>query len=139
MESWVPDLKVAVPAPGMHADVEHGSNDSSSTEMDVSGMTGDAGDQRTHHLLKHCLSMNQRDAALQHFSTCEVKEAAKDISRMGQRELQAKFKVRGVGGCGRLRAQRCIGGVVCAMGVSGGPSRAVLRCVDVADPVVGAL
>lgn len=49
--------------------------------------------QRTHHLLKHCLSQSQRGAALQHFNTGDAREAAKEIARMGQRELQAKFKV----------------------------------------------
>eukprot|EP00887_Chlorella_sp_A99_P001904 scaffold18.g1904.t1 len=48
---------------------------------------------RTHHLLKHCLSNDQKGEALQYFNTNDVKEAAKDISRMGQRELQSKFKV----------------------------------------------
>lgn len=51
-------------------------------------------EQRTHHLLKHCLSQGQRVAALQHFNTGDAREAAKEIARMGQRELQAKFKVR---------------------------------------------
>ena len=51
--------------------------------------------QRTHHLLKHCLSQSQRGAALQQFNTADPREAAKEIARMGQRELQAKFKVRG--------------------------------------------
>ncbi|PSC69809.1 grf-like transcription factor isoform B [Micractinium conductrix] len=49
-------------------------------------------EQRTHHLLKHCLSQSQRSAALQHFNTADAREAAKEIARMGQRELQAKFK-----------------------------------------------
>ena len=51
-------------------------------------------EQRTHHLLKHCLSQSQRGSALQHFNTTDAREAAKEIARMGQRELQAKFKVR---------------------------------------------
>lgn len=50
-------------------------------------------EQRTHHLLKHCLSQSQRGSALQHFNTTDAREAAKEIARMGQRELQAKFKV----------------------------------------------
>ncbi|KAL4445414.1 hypothetical protein ABPG77_011239 [Micractinium sp. CCAP 211/92] len=49
-------------------------------------------EQRTHHLLKHCLSQSQRGSALQHFNTTDAREAAKEIARMGQRELQAKFK-----------------------------------------------
>ncbi|KAL4427974.1 hypothetical protein ABPG75_002063 [Micractinium tetrahymenae] len=49
-------------------------------------------EQRTHHLLKHCLSQSQRGTALQHFNTSDAREAAKEIARMGQRELQAKFK-----------------------------------------------
>lgn len=56
--------------------------------------------QRTHHLLKHCLSQSQRGAALQQFNTSDPREAAKEIARMGQRELQAKFKVRYGGGGG---------------------------------------
>lgn len=48
---------------------------------------------RTHHLLKHCLSQSQRGTALAHFHTDDPREAAKEIVRMGQRELQAKFKV----------------------------------------------
>jgi Trp operon repressor len=47
---------------------------------------------RTHHLLKHCLSQSQRSTALAQFNTLDSKEAAKEIARMGQRELQAKFK-----------------------------------------------
>lgn len=48
---------------------------------------------RTHHLLKHCLSDGQRGEALAHFSTDDVKEAAKEISKMGQRDLQGKFRL----------------------------------------------
>ena len=61
-------------------------------------------EQRTHHLLKHCLSQSQRSAALQHFNTADAREAAKEIARMGQRELQAKFKVGGGPGTRRFRA-----------------------------------
>lgn len=51
---------------------------------------------RTHHLLKHCLAQSQRgNAALHHFHTGDPREAAKEIARMGQRELQAKFKASG--------------------------------------------
>lgn len=57
-------------------------------------------EQRTHHLLKHCLSTDQKGEALAHFNTGDVKEAARDISRMGQRELQSKFRVRRHGGAG---------------------------------------
>lgn len=48
---------------------------------------------RTHHLLKHCLPTNNQGEAMQHFGTEDVKEAARDISRMGQRDLQGKFKL----------------------------------------------
>ena len=48
---------------------------------------------RSHHLLKHCLSEGQRIEALAHFGTDDIKEAAKDISKMGQRDLQNKFKL----------------------------------------------
>jgi hypothetical protein len=48
---------------------------------------------KTHHLLKHWLSDGQRTAALAHFGTQDVKEAAKDVTKMGQRELQQKFKL----------------------------------------------
>lgn len=47
----------------------------------------------THHLLKHYLSDGQRIAALKHFDTHDVKDAAKLVSKMGQRELQQKFKL----------------------------------------------
>lgn len=46
-----------------------------------------------HHLLKHYLYESQRAAALQHFGTADVKEAAKMIGKMGQRDLQARFKL----------------------------------------------
>lgn len=62
------------------------------------------GDIKTHHLLKHCLSASQRGHALQHFHTGDTREAAKEIARMGQRELQAKFKVRRGDGCGTAGA-----------------------------------
>ena len=76
--------------------LEGGSHASSSREL----VCGDGEAHRTHHLLKHCLSSNQKVEALQQFNTTDVKEAAKDISRMGQRELQSKFKVRQDGGMG---------------------------------------
>ena len=76
----------------------------------ASSCTGDAGRladtaeqplNKTHHLLRHCLNSGQRQEALAHFSSQDVKEAAKEISRMGQRELQGKFKVSaGQGGAG---------------------------------------
>ena len=46
-----------------------------------------------HHLLRHCLNTDQRRQALQHFGSDDVREAAREIGRMGQRELQLKFKV----------------------------------------------
>ena len=47
-----------------------------------------------HYLLKHYLNQEQHGAAaLQHFGTNDVKDAAKIISKMGQRDLQAKFKL----------------------------------------------
>ena len=52
-----------------------------------------SGSSCAHHLLKHCLSDNQRTEALAHFGTDDVKEAAKEIARMGQRDLQSKFKM----------------------------------------------
>lgn len=67
------------------------SNASSTTEADTSALL-DGADHRSHHLLKHCLSTGQRDGALAHFTTDDVKEAAREVSRMGQRELQARFK-----------------------------------------------
>ena len=76
------------------------SNNSSST--DISRMTGalsidipsdNADHNRTHHLLKHCLSNGQRTEALAHFGTDDIKEAAKEISKMGQRDLQSKFRL----------------------------------------------
>jgi len=47
---------------------------------------------KAHHLLKHWLSQDQRTAALAHFGTQDVKEAAKDVTKMGQKELQQKFR-----------------------------------------------
>lgn len=64
-------------------------------------------EQRTHHLLKHCLSNDQRGEALAHFNTADVKEAARDISRMGQRELQSKFKVCARRGAGQGWCAAC--------------------------------
>ena len=66
---------------------------------------------RTHHLLKHCLAQSQRgNAALHHFHTGDPREAAKEIARMGQRELQAKFKASGwlagwLGACPKGRGE----------------------------------
>eukprot|EP00889_Picochlorum_renovo_P001330 jgi/Picre1/28360/NNA_003766.t1 len=48
---------------------------------------------KAHHLLKHWLSQDQRIAALAHFGTQDVKEAAKDVTKMGQKELQQKFRL----------------------------------------------
>jgi hypothetical protein len=47
----------------------------------------------TNHLLKHYLSEGQRTTALEHFGAVDIKEAAKLISKMGQREMQQKFKL----------------------------------------------
>jgi len=47
-----------------------------------------------HYLLNHYLNQEQHGAAaLQHFGTNDVKYAAKIISKMGQKDLQAKFKL----------------------------------------------
>ncbi|GAB4813884.1 hypothetical protein N2152v2_000930 [Parachlorella kessleri] len=78
--------------------VEGGSQHSSCTEAALPGRLADSGDQqqsghKTHHLLRHCLNMGQKQQALEHFNAQDVKEAAKEISRMGQRELQGKFKL----------------------------------------------
>lgn len=51
------------------------------------------GGNGTRHLVKHQLNEAQRVAALEHFETSDVKEATRTINRMGQRELQAKFKL----------------------------------------------
>ena len=71
------------------------SNYSSSTDMSRLNTEFDPNDDanRSHHLLKHCLSNGQRNEALAHFSTDDVKEAAKEISKMGQRDLQGKFRL----------------------------------------------
>lgn len=53
----------------------------------------DSDPNKTHHLLKHCLSNGQRTEALAYFNTMDVKDAAKEISKMGQRDLQSKFKL----------------------------------------------
>jgi hypothetical protein len=75
--------------------LEGRSNYSSSTDMSRLNPDFDPNDDpnRSHHLLKHCLSNGQRNEALLHFSTDDVKEAAKEISKMGQRDLQAKFRL----------------------------------------------
>lgn len=46
----------------------------------------------SHHLLKHCLTQRYEEA-LSHFSNMDVKDAAREIGRMGQRDLQAKFRL----------------------------------------------
>lgn len=67
---------------------------SSSSELSHLDQGFDSSDpNRSHHLLKHCLSDGQRGEALAHFSSYDVKEAAKEISKMGQRDLQSKFKL----------------------------------------------
>lgn len=70
------------------------SNNSSSTDISRLDHSIDPNDpNRTHHLLKHCLSDGQRGEALAHFGSDDVKEAAKEISKMGQRDLQSKFRL----------------------------------------------
>lgn len=75
--------------------LEGRSNYSSSTDMSRLNPDFDPNDDsnRSHHLLKHSLSNGQRNEALLHFSTDDVKEAAKEISKMGQRDLQGKFRL----------------------------------------------
>ncbi len=51
------------------------------------------GGNGTRHLVKHQLNEAQRVSALEHFETNDVKDATRTINRMGQRELQAKFKL----------------------------------------------
>lgn len=84
------------------------SNNSSSTEMSHPSPTPAGGDtsptaldttfntsqqQQPHHLLKHQLRPENAQA-LSHFdANNDVKEASREISRMGQRDLQAKFKL----------------------------------------------
>jgi hypothetical protein len=54
---------------------------------------GDGGEGRQHHLLRHSLSPEERGAAvLSHFGVETVADAAKQIKKMSQRDLQAKFK-----------------------------------------------
>ena len=75
------------------ADVQ--AHHSSASELSHLDQGFDSSDpNRSHHLLKHCLSDGQRGGALAHFSNADdVKEAAKEISKMGQRDLQSKFKL----------------------------------------------
>ena len=61
------------------------SNDSSYTDLEHASDSGDP--NRSHHLLKHSLSDGQKEEALAHFPDLDVKEAAREISKMGQREL----------------------------------------------------
>jgi len=88
-----------MPPPGemlVHSgSLEGRSNYGSSTDMSRLNPEFDPNDDpnRSHHLLKHCLSNGQRNEALFHFSTDDVKEAAKEISKMGQRDLQSKFRL----------------------------------------------
>jgi hypothetical protein len=89
---------VVVPAPEMllhSSSLDGRSNYSSSTDMSRLNPDFDPNDDlnRSHHLLKHCLSNGQRNEALLHFATDDVKEAAKEISKMGQRDLQGKFRL----------------------------------------------
>lgn len=96
-----------VGAAQMDCDSEGRSHASCSTDTSLGGRLSDSAEQqanKTHHLLRHCLNSGQRDEALQHFSSQDVKEAAKEISRMGQRELQGKFKVRAEGGSAKWQA-----------------------------------
>lgn len=75
---------------------DHRSHDSSCTDASLPGRLSDTAEHplnKTHHLLRHCLNLGQRQAALEHFGSGDPKEAAKEISRMGQRELQGKFKL----------------------------------------------
>lgn len=69
------------------------SNNSSSTDISRIDLSDLNDPNKTHHLLKHCLSDGQKNDALVHFGTLDVKEAARDISKMGQRDLQSKFKL----------------------------------------------
>ncbi|KAL6777060.1 hypothetical protein ACKKBF_B20065 [Auxenochlorella protothecoides x Auxenochlorella symbiontica] len=85
------DLELCTPQDMDHRHPPVDSNTSSTSEADVASLL-DGADQRSHHLLKHCLSHGQRDGALAHFTTADVKEAAREVSRMGQRDLQARFK-----------------------------------------------
>jgi hypothetical protein len=64
----------------------HGSDHSSSSQAG-------ADPRGLHHLLKHSLSDGQRIEALRHFDCTDAKDAARVISKMGQRDLQAKFRL----------------------------------------------
>lgn len=51
------------------------------------------GSNRQHHLLRHSLSPEERGTAvLSHFGVDTVADAAKQIKKMSQRDLQARFK-----------------------------------------------
>lgn len=76
-----------------HPSSEGPSNNSSSTDVSRVDLIDPLDPNKTHHLLKHCLSDGQRNEALDHFGTQDVKDAAREISKMGQRELQSKFKL----------------------------------------------
>ncbi len=89
---------IIMPPPVMllhSASLEGRSYYSSSTDISRLNPEFDPNDDpnRSHHLLKHCLSNGQRNEALLHFATDDVKEAAKEISKMGQRDLQGKFRL----------------------------------------------
>ncbi len=72
-----------------------GDSQALSTSSDASqrGEWGVVAAADAHHLLKHNLSSDRKVAALEHFGSCDVRDAARDISRMGQRDLQAKFRL----------------------------------------------
>ena len=64
-------------------------------EADAGKAPANAGnaDGGSHQPVKHYLHESQRGSALEQFGTADVKEAARMIGKMGQRDLQAKFKL----------------------------------------------
>jgi hypothetical protein len=62
-------------------------------EREIEEMQPWTGHNRQHHLLRHSLSADERGIpVLSHFGAETVADAAKQIKKMSQRDLQAKFK-----------------------------------------------
>jgi hypothetical protein len=62
-------------------------------EKEIEEMQPWTGHNRQHHLLRHSLSAEERGVpVLSHFGVDTVADAAKQIKKMSQRDLQARFK-----------------------------------------------
>lgn len=76
---------------GGAADTVNRSEDRDYEMAEYGGISLDG--SRQHHLLRHSLPSEQRgEGVLAHFGVDTISEAAKQIKKMSQRDLQAKFK-----------------------------------------------